>query len=195
MLDLANVWLIENKPTNVWEQTNVWIMLEQCLNDVWKMFEQMFEKQTNVWEQTLRKQMLDLGFYQRIDLVTDLLGNDRIGQLGGCWPSGQGECGAWLGLHFTILRGGVLKEREREGVVACVCSKFLQNCKHRDKRKILTKLQTQRQTQNSYKTANTETNAKKCWLGSTSRDVEMLRCRDVESRNVDSGLRVEMPNL
>ena len=88
-------------------------MLEQCLNDVWKMFEQMFEKQTNVWEQTLRKQMLDLGFYQRIDLVTDLLGNDRIGQLGGCWPSGQGECGAWLGLHFTILRGGVLKERER----------------------------------------------------------------------------------
>ena len=62
MLDLANVWLIENKPTNVWEQTNVWIMLEQCLNDVWKMFEQMFEKQTNVWEQTLRKQMLDLGF-------------------------------------------------------------------------------------------------------------------------------------
>ena len=150
-----------------WEQTNKCLRTNKCLNNAWTVFERCLKnvwtnvwKQTNVWEQTLRKQMLDLGFYQRIDLVTDLLGNDRIGQLGGCWPSGQGECGAWLGLHFTILRGGVLKEREREGVVACVCSKFLQNCKHRDKRKILTKLQTQRQTQNSYKTANTETNAK-----------------------------------
>ena len=75
--------------------------------------------------------MLDLGFHQQIDLVTDRLSNDRIGQLWGLLTIRPDNIGAVLeadsGCTFTILRGGVLKERGSQ--LECV--------------------------QNSYKTANT----------------------------------------
>ena len=59
--------------------------------------------------------MFDLGFHQQIDLATDRLSNGRIGQLWGLLTIRPDNIGAVLeldsGCTFTILRGGVLKER------------------------------------------------------------------------------------
>ena len=74
--------------------------------------------------------MFDLGFHQQIDLATDRLSNGRIGQLWGLLTIRPDNIGAVLepdsGCTFTILRGGVLKERGSQ--LECV-QKFLQNCK------------------------------------------------------------------
>ena len=135
MLDLANVWLIENKPTNVWEQTNVWIMLEQCLNDVWKMSEQMFEKTNKCLRTNIEKTNVGFRF-----LSADWPSNRSAWQRQN-WPARRlltiRPGGVWslTRVAFYNFEGwGAQGERERGGRGLCVF-------------KILTKLQTQRQTQ------------------------------------------------
>ena len=117
-----------------WEQTNKCLRANTCLNNAWTVFERCLKNVwTNVWKtnKCLRTNI------EKTNVGFRFLSAD--------WPSNRS---AWQRQNWparrllTIRPGGVWSltrvafynfegwGAQREGVVAWVCSKFLQNCKH-----------------------------------------------------------------